>query len=88
LSARVRNTGSCAARPHAGGRSRSLAPYATWLRAEVARQPDVTLDELCERAYQAHGVSASPSMMCRELQRLRLPRKKSRSTIANGRLPE
>jgi transposase len=87
LSARLRETGSCAALPHAGGRTRTLAPYATWLRAEVARQPDVTLDELCERVQHAHGVQVNRSMMCRELQRLDLPRKKSRSMTASGRRP-
>ena len=76
LSARLRNTGNCAALPHAGGRSRTLAPYATWLRAEVDRQPDVTLEELCDRVQQAHEVQVNASMMCRELQLLDLPRKK------------
>ena len=87
LSARVRDTGSCAARPHAGGRSRTLAPYAAWLRAEVARQPDVTLDELCERVQQTHGVAVSASMMCRELQLLDLPRKKGAPRQPAGHAP-
>jgi transposase len=87
LSARLRDTGSCAALPHAGGRTRTLAPYATWLRAEVARQPDVSLEELCERVQHVHRVQANPSMMCRELQRLDLPRKKSRSTTVSGKPP-
>ena len=50
------------------------------IRAEVKRQPDVTLDELCERVEAQTGVSASRSMMARELQVMALPRKKSRST--------
>ena len=87
LSSRWRETGSCAARPHAGGRARTLAPLETWLRAEVARQPDVSLEELCARAQQAHGLQVNASMMCRELQLLDLPRKKSRSTTASGRRP-
>jgi transposase len=76
LSSRLRETGSCAALPHAGGRTRTLAPYAAWLQAEVARQPDVTLEELCDRVRQAHGLQVNASMMCRELQLLDLPRKK------------
>jgi transposase len=76
LSRRLRETGSCAALPHAGGRARTLAPYATWLQAEIARQSDVTLAELCERVQQTHGLRVNTSMMCRELQRLDLPRKK------------
>ena len=43
-----------------------------------------TLAELCGRVAEAEGVAASPSMMCRELRRLRLPRKKGRSTTASG----
>ena len=87
LSSRLHETGSCAALPHAGGRARTLAPLETWLRAEVARQPDVTLEELCDRVQQTHGLQVNASMMCRELQLLDLPRKKSRSTTASGRRP-
>jgi hypothetical protein len=46
------------------------------LRTEIKRQPDVTLSELCARVAEVKGISASPSMMCRELRYLRLPRKK------------
>jgi len=82
---RWRETRSVSARPFAGGRRRALRECAATLRAEVKKQPDVTLAELCARVQQRHGVSASPSMMCRELQRLGLGRKKSRSTTANER---
>ena len=81
---RWRQTGSCTARPHAGGVRRALRDCEDFLRAEIQKQPDATLDELCARAAEAAGVKASPSMMCRELQELRPPRKKSRSTIASG----
>ena len=77
---RWRDTGSVAALPFAGGRRRTLKGCTTIIRAEVKRQPDVTLDELCERVAARTGVSASRSMMSRELQGLALPRKKSRST--------
>jgi transposase len=83
LSRRRRETGSCAALPHAGGRKRSLAPYAAWLQAQVDDQPDVSLEELRDGVSQTHAVQVSASMLCRELQRLHLPRKK-RSTTANG----
>ena len=79
---RWRDTGSVAALPFAGGRRRTLKGCTTIIRAEVKRQPDVTLDELCERLEAQTGVSASRSMMSRELQALALPRKKSRSTTA------
>ena len=47
------------------------------MRSEIKHQPDITLPELCARVAEVKGVSASPSMMCRELRYLRLPRKKS-----------
>jgi transposase len=81
--ARWRHTGSCAARPHAGGRPRALADSEAALRAEVAHRPDATLAELCERVA-ATGAAAGASAMSRELRRLRLPRKKSRSTTRSA----
>jgi len=82
---RWRETDSVAARPFAGGRRRTLQVCDGWLRAEVKRQPDVSLDELCERVQIEWGITASPSMMCRELQLLNLRVKKSRSTIVHVR---
>lgn len=81
---RWRQTGTCTARPHAGGVRRALRDCEDFLRAEVQKQPDVTLDELRARTVEANGIKASPSMMCRELRELRLPRKKSRSMTASG----
>lgn len=82
-----RETGQCAARPHAGGPARKLAGLAKTLRAAIRAQPDISLAELCEQVRQSHGISASPSMMCREVARLALTRKKSRSTPASGTRP-
>jgi transposase len=82
---RWRETGSVAVLPFAAGRKRTLRICDDWLRAEVKRQPDVSLAELCTRVHAAYGVTASPSMMCREMQRLNLPVKKSRSSTARGR---
>jgi transposase len=73
---RWRETGSVAALPFAGGRRRTLKGCAPTIRAEVAQQPDVTLAELCERVATQTEVTASRSMMARELQLLALPRKK------------
>ena len=73
---RWRDTGSVAALPFAGGRQRVLQEYATLIRTEVQQQPDVTLAELCERVAAQTEVTASRSMMARELQLLALPRKK------------
>jgi transposase len=84
---RQRDTGSCAALPHASGPQRTLQASDDFIRAEVKCHPDATLEELCARVQEEHGVSASPSMMCRELQHLALPRKKSRSTTVSARRP-
>jgi transposase len=81
---RWRETGNVAALPWAAGAKRSLRDCEPAIRAEVAKQPDATLEELCARVEAATGVRASASMMCRELQRLDLPRKKSRSTTASA----
>jgi transposase len=81
--ARKRATGSCAALPHAGGVPRTLAAAEAAIRAAVKAQPDATLHELCERVEQETKLKSDPSMMCRELARLKLPLKKSRSTPAS-----
>ena len=82
---RWRDTGSCAALPSAQGPKRTLQAAESLIRSEVKKRPDVTLAELCERVAEAKGLQVSPSMMCRELQILNLPLKKSRSMTANAR---
>jgi putative transposase len=82
---RWRDTGSCAALPAASGPKRTLQDAETLIREEIKKQPDLTLEELCERVQEAQGLVASASMMCRELKILNLPRKKNRSTTANVR---
>ncbi|MBI5081634.1 MAG: transposase [Chloroflexi bacterium] len=84
---RWRKTKSVAALPHAGGPVRVLQNCISFIRAEVKKQPDVTLNELCERVLKEKKVVANDSMMCRELQLLRLPRKKSQSMIVSGKHP-
>ena len=83
--ARKRNTGSCAPLPHAGGVHRKLTPAEAAIRAAVKAQPDATLQEFCECVEQATRITSDPSMMCRELARLKLPRKKSRFMPASGK---
>jgi len=82
--ARKRTTGSCAALPHSGGPSRKLATAEAVIRAVVKAQPDATLQELCERVEKETKIKSDPSMMYRELVRLKLPRKKSRSMPASA----
>ncbi len=84
---RQRETGACTALPHGGGQPRALIDCEAFIRTQVKKQPDSTLEELCARVADAKGVQSSPSMMSRELQRLRLPRKKSPSTITNAKRP-
>jgi transposase len=81
--AQYRKTGSCAARPHAGGPTRKLATAEAAIRAAVKAQPDATLQELCEFVEKETKIKSAPSMMQRELVRLKLPRKKSRSMPAS-----
>lgn len=82
---RQRMTGTCEASVAGRGEQRVLRVVDDWIRAAVVEQPDITLGELCDRLSQETAIRASESMMCRELQVLGLPRKKSRSTTANGR---
>jgi transposase len=72
---RRRQTGSIEPKPHGGGQKPAFDPVATdRLRQAVADCPDATLDEL----RQATGVACGTSAVHRALQRLGLPRKKSR----------
>jgi transposase len=77
--AQYRKTGTCAPLPHAGGPARKLARAEAAIRAAVKAQPDATLQELCEAVEKETKIKSSSSMMQRELVRLKLPRKKSRS---------
>ncbi len=78
---RFRETGSYEALPHGGGRQRLLKDDEQLIRRKVADQPDITLLELAEYIGSETGRTAvSEAVMCVELQRLKLPRKKSRST--------
>ena len=82
--ARKRTSGTCAPLPHAGGVPRKLADAEAVIRRAEKAQPDATLQELCERVEKETQIQSDPSLMCRELARLKLPRKKSRSMPASG----
>ena len=82
--ARKRRTGTCAPLPHTGGPARKLAGAEAVVRAAVKAQPDATLQELCEVVEKEARIKSTPSMLYRELVRLKLPRKKSRSMPASG----
>ena len=82
--ARKRSIGTCAPLPYAGGPTRKLASAEAVIRAAVKAQPDATLQELCEHVEKETKIRSNSSMMYRELVRLKLPRKKSRSMPASG----
>jgi transposase len=63
---------------------RKLAAAEAAIRAAVKVQPDATLQELCEVVEKETKIQSNSSMMYRELVRLKLPRKKSRSMPASG----
>jgi len=70
---------------HGGGAQAKLdAAAREELRAAVARHPDATLGELQTRLRRAYQVAVSASTVCRELQRLAVPRKK-KSFVAGER---
>ncbi len=74
---RFHSTGSFAAKPHGGGRTRILKHDEQLIRAAVAAQPDLTLAELVSKvAGETNKPKVSLETMSVELQRLSLPRKK------------
>ena len=81
---RWRTTGSCAPQPHGGGRQRSLREAEGLIRAELAEQPGLTLEALCERVAQAGHRQVTTKTMCLELRRLKLPLKKSRLRLVSA----
>jgi transposase len=88
LLARRRRTGRLAAKPRAGGFASAIGAGAeAALRALVAERPDATLAELRDALAARAGVRRSVPVICRALQRLGLPRKKSRRTPPSGTGP-
>jgi transposase len=82
---RRRQSGTIAAKPHGGGGKPSLDERDLHeVRQLVAQRPDATLAELCQRLRDAGGSQVRIWTMCRALQRLELPRKKSRCTPASA----
>ena len=78
---RHRTTGAIAPKPHAGGQRPRLDGAAqAQVHQLVHTQPDATLEELCTRVAEMTGICVSGPTMCRLVQRLGLPRKKSLST--------
>lgn len=82
---RHRETGSADALPHAGGRQPALNDKARqFIRETVKEDNDLTLDELRRRLRARYKQTVSRPTLCRLLQALDLPRKKSRSTLLSA----
>jgi transposase len=81
--ARYTKTNSVAALPHGGGNTRKLQACDDFIRATVAKQPDIDLRELRELVLTKKNVTASNSMMSRTLKLLHLPIKKKQSMITS-----
>lgn len=81
---RHRETGSPDALPPAGGKRPALDDKArAFVHALLGQDNDLSLEELCARVARRHKKVVSRPTMCRVLQGLGLPRKKSRSTPRN-----
>jgi transposase len=82
---RRRRENSIAAKPHSGGGKPALQEHhLNRVKKLVEQQPDATLSELCQRLGRSGGPRVHLWTMCRALQRLGLPRKKSLFTPRNA----
>ena len=86
---RFRTTGSYQAKPHAGGVKRFLQEDEAVIREIVKAESDLTLADLCQRVSTQTGKPVvTTATMCVELQRLKLPLKKSRFMPRSGKVSE
>ena len=75
-----RTTGDITPKPHAGGQKPRLAAAAqAVVRRSGADHQEATLEEWCPRVAADRGVRVRGPTRCRVLQRLGLPRNKSRA---------
>ena len=70
-------TGDVQPKKQGGSLKSVLHSHTTQLTEMVEKYPDSTLSEYCEYWLSTHNQSVSPSMMCRELKKLNLARKKN-----------
>jgi transposase len=81
ISARRTRTGQIERPPwRRGPQSRVTPAVENWMRAQIQRQPDVTLMELQQQLQQAQGLRLSIGRLWLALQQMGLRLKKSRST--------
>jgi putative transposase len=86
---RYQDEGTLEAKPRGGNVAPKLAPE-HWpvVQELVEADNDATLEELCQRVEERTGVRISISVLCRLLQKLELPRKKSRSMLGKQKPSE
>ncbi len=70
--------------PRAGAKKILSLAHLNFLAQQIKKQPDATLAELQEDLQVRRKISVSPATLSRELQMLRLPRKKNRSSPGNA----
>jgi transposase len=80
-----RESGSLERLPSRAGAKKLLSEaHRRWLSKQVQEKPDATLVELQEGLQTSRKVCVSRATVSRELQGLRLPRKKNRSSPASA----
>jgi transposase len=80
-----RRSGSLKRLPSRAGAKKILEQkHRHWLAKQVKEQPDATLAELHTGLLERQAISVSRATLARELKQLRLPRKKSRSSLLNA----
>lgn len=70
-------TGHVQPKKQGGSLKSVLHSHTTQLTEMLEKYPDSTLSEYCEYWLSTHNQSVSPSMMCRELKKQNLTRKKN-----------
>ena len=70
-------TGNIHPKKPGGNLKSTLHPHQTQLIEMVEKYPDYTLDEYCESWLYNYNQFVSPSMMCRQLKKSNLTRKKN-----------
>ena len=76
-------TGHVQPKKQGGSLKSVLHSHTTQLTEMVEKYPDRTLSEYCEYWLSNHNQSVSPSMMCRELKKQNLTRKKKQYGVVS-----
>jgi transposase len=86
LKKRYQEAGTLAPKAHGGGQTRRVDETgARYLEQLLAEEPDLTLNELCQRYRETWAQPVSKSAMDRALKRLGITRKKRPAPIPNAK---